>query len=299
MRNLYKRLLIDITINGRFIRVLFVCMKGLRRMTQEKKKCLKCLSRKEPNANFYKSYSSWHGDGLLPICKKCLKDYIKDKEDNLNVAKEIMRILDKPFKLDIWNQALKSKKETLGEYLRIINLNSGTETYDDGDSNSKVFTERSNIENNANEYKDEFIVEDKVYSKKWLGYYIPSEIDYLEEYLNGLDRDFRVVTMSHRDYAMKIAKASLHMDKCFQEMQDGINGADKKYREAKDIFDTLSKSAKFSESQRGITDVGMGSISQIVEMVESETWVYEHKNDLDKDMYDKLIDDFQHIYKSL
>lgn len=263
--------------------------------------CLTCLQEKDKSANFYKSYSQWHKDGLLPICKTCLKKFIKDREDNLPVVQELMRTLDKPLKVDTWKQAMESKKETLGEYLRIINLNAGEETYDSSDhllDKKPVNTELTTI--NTEEIENgKYVDENKIYSRKWLGYYTPSEIEYLEDYINGLDRDFRIVTLSHKDYAKKIAKASLHMDKCFQEMQDGVNGADKKYREAKDVFDTLSKSAKFSESQRGITDVGMGSISQIVEMVESETYVYEHKNDLDKDNYDKLIDDFKHIYKSL
>lgn len=269
------------------------------------KKCLTCQGEKEPTANFYKSFSKWHGDGYLPICKKCLKNFIDNQYDNLTAVKEIMRVLDKPFKCQIWIKAMDSKKETLGEYFRLLNLNDKFDNYDSSDG----LNESNQIDSNTTEQNEILkdnsvsdrvhVKEDKVYSKSWLGYYLPSEIEYLEEYLKGLDRDFRIVTLSHRDYAKKIAKASLHMDKCFQEMQDGVNGADKKYKEAKDIFDTLSKSAKFSESQRGITDVGMGSISQIVEMVESETWVYEHKNDLDKDNYDKLIDDFKHIYKSL
>lgn len=263
------------------------------------KECLNCLTFKDIDRFFYKSYSNWHKDGHLPICKNCLKNYLKNKEDNLSVVQEIMRILDKPLKIEKWKQAMDSKKDTLGEYFRLINLNDNQENYDNSDHLKDKKQIITTLNDSESPVGDIFVDENKVYSKKWLGYYLPTEIEYLEDYFTGLDRDFRIVTMNHRDYAKKIAKASLHMDKCFQEMQDGVNGADKKYKEAKDIFDTLSKSAKFSESQRGITDVGMGSISQIVEMVESETYVYEHKNDLDKDMYDKLIDDFQHIYKSL
>ncbi|GLI82329.1 hypothetical protein ANABIO32_00150 [Rossellomorea marisflavi] len=271
--------------------------------TQLKKQCIHCLQLKEKKRNFYKSYSNWHGDGLLPYCKTCLKSYLKDKENNTTAVKEILRILDKPYKEEMWNKAKEMENDTLGVYLKNIALNDSSETYDSSDHliNNVVNTHGVSVSSPEKTvtHQDTYVQEDKVYSKSWLGYYTPTEIEYLEDYYIGLDRDFRIVTKSHKDYAKKIAKASLHMDKCFQEMQDGVNGADKKYKEAKDIFDTLSKSAKFSESQRGITDVGMGSISQIVEMVESETWVYEHKNDLDQDNYDRLIEDFKHIYKSL
>ncbi|MET3505597.1 hypothetical protein [Halalkalibacter oceani] len=254
--------------------------------TKELKMCLKCLDNKRKIEDFYLSYSEWHGDARTPICKKCLKE--KLNENDPSSVRNVLRAIDKPYRPLEWEKACKGKTDTLGTYLKNLGLNYKEETYDDS------------IFDNENNYESENRLEErKIYSKKWLGYYYPSEIEYLEEYLNGLDRDFKVVTLSHKDYAKKIAKASLHMDKCFQEMQEGVTNADKKYKEAKDIFDTLSKSAKFSESQRGINEVGLGSFSQIVDMVESNTYVYEHKNDLDKDSYDKLIDDFKHIYKSL
>ena len=102
-------------------------------MSTEKKKCLKCQLDKEPTKNYYKSFSIWHGDSLLPICKTCLKEHLMNKEDNLHTVKEIMRVLDKPFKSEIWKQAMSSKKDTLGEYFRMINLNGKTDNYDDSD----------------------------------------------------------------------------------------------------------------------------------------------------------------------
>lgn len=260
------------------------------RQKSETKLCLKCLKDLSTAKHFFASYSEWHGDGKLPYCKSCLKENFKD--DNEQIFRSILRVIDRPFLYRYWKKAVEVDNDTFGTYMKDIALNHKLDTYVDSDSPSS--SESGTIEDDSI-----FVDEARIFSKKWLGYFTPSEIEYLEDYYNGLDRDFRIVTTNHKDYAKKIAKASLHMDKCFQEMQDGVASADKRYKEAKEIFDTLSKSAKFSESQRGITDVGMGSISQIVEMVESETYVYEHKNDLDKDTYDMLIDDFQHIYKSL
>jgi hypothetical protein len=259
--------------------------------------CTSCGKEKHLTRDFYTSFSPLHkATGRLHVCKSCVAESVDI--NNIKTFMDMLRKLDKPFITHLYESAI-TRKAFIGEYFQLINSKDFSNlTWDDSDFQGHA--KSSDLVKQQSTFLDEeFQNEQKVYSKTWLGHYLPSEIEYLEEYLKGLDRDFRIVTLSHRDYAKKIAKASLHMDKCFQEMQEGVSGADKKYREAKDIFDTLSKSAKFSESQRGITDVGMGSISQIVEMVESETWVYEHKNDLDKDMYDKLIDDFQHIYKSL
>lgn len=261
-----------------------------------KLKCTGCGKDKSPT-EFYVSDSEFHkSTGKLHVCKECIISYASD---DVNKLKEALRMIDKPFILRLFQSSVEEASKIgnanpMRQYMKNVAMSQYKGlTWED--SIYDGYKKTSNIDNDIETYSEE----DKVYSKKWLGNYTPSEIEYLEEYIKGLDRDFRIVTLSHKDYAKKIAKASLHMDKCFQDMQEGVSGADKQYREAKDVFDTLSKSAKFSESQRGITDVGMGSISQIVEMVESETYVYEHKNDLDKDTYDKLIDDFKHIYKSL
>ena len=44
------------------------------------------------------------------------------------------------------------------------------------------------------------------------------------------------------------------MDKAFDEMINGTEGADARYKNAREAFDTLSKSAKFSESTRSVND---------------------------------------------
>ncbi|MCA1025681.1 hypothetical protein LCM23_06225 [Cytobacillus kochii] len=263
--------------------------------SEERFKCTSCGKERILNRDFYTSFSTFHkATERLHICKSCMQDHIKNN-DFISFL-DLLRRIDKPYIQKLYDSACK-QNNMLGEYMKLVN----TKDYRLLSWNDSDFEGHKDMASVIHTKSDDssYLNDEKIYSRSWLGYYLPSEIDYLEEYLKGLDRDFRIVTLSHRDYAKKIAKASLHMDKCFQEMQDGVSGADKRYKEAKGIFDTLSKSAKFSESQRGITDVGMGSISQIVEMVESETFVYEHKNDLDKDNYDKLIDDFQHIYKSL
>jgi len=95
---------------------------------------------------------------------------------------------------------------------------------------------------------------------------------------------------------MKIAQASLHMNKCYQDMING--GSDGKYKIARENFDVLSKSAQFAESGRGQNDVSLGCFGKIFELVESKTYIPEHIP-LNPDEIDKLIDNFKYIYKSL
>ena len=139
--------------------------------------------------------------------------------------------------------------------------------------------------------------EDLIYDDKWMGKYTQKDIDYLNKYYAGLERDYKIITENHRDYARKIAKASLQMDKAFDEMINGVDGADARYKNAREAFDTLSKSAKFSESTRSVNDVGISSFSKVAAMVEAHNWIPEHKP-LKKDTIDEMIDDLSTITKT-
>jgi len=140
--------------------------------------------------------------------------------------------------------------------------------------------------------------EELIYDDKWMGKYSQKDIDYLNSYYTGLERDYKIITENHRDYARKIAKASLQMDKAFDEMINGVDGADARYKNAREAFDTLSKSAKFSESTRSVNDVGISSFSKVAAMVEAHNWIPEHKP-LKKDTIDEMIDYLSTITKSL
>ena len=142
------------------------------------------------------------------------------------------------------------------------------------------------------------IEEELIYSEFWMGEYTQKDIDLLDKYYAGLNRDYKIVTENHRDYAKKIAKASLMMDKAYEDMLKGVSGADKMYASAKDIFDSLSKSAKFSEDKRSINDVGISSFSKITSIVENHNWIPQHVPK-EKDMYDEMLEALSVINKSV
>ena len=142
------------------------------------------------------------------------------------------------------------------------------------------------------------VEEELVYSEFWMGEYTQKDIDLLDKYYAGLNRDYKIVTENHRDYAKKIAKASLMMDKAYEDMLKGVSGADKMYSSAKDIFDSLSKSAKFSEDKRSINDVGISSFSKITSIVENHNWIPQHVPK-EKDMYDEMLEALSVINKSV
>jgi hypothetical protein len=139
---------------------------------------------------------------------------------------------------------------------------------------------------------------EKIYSKEWKGYYTKEDLDDLNQYYNDLNTDFKITTRNHKDYARKIAKASLAMDKAFEDFQNGVIGADKRYKDFKDTFDSLSKSAQFAENTRSQNDVALGCFGKVFEVVENHHWIPEWDS-YEKDQIDVILDQFSNIDKSL
>ena len=296
----------------------------------KKKVCTAC-HQELPLSHFYMSKSPLHSlDGKVPICKDCaLQNSLNEETGEIDEVKfkNILRQLDKPYYLDnvisAQNQFAKEHgyipedevKYHGADILKIYykNINSlrqlSSKSYADSEKdgfvqkNSTVLTSTaksnktsSTLSKSIQVQKEE--LEELIYDEKWMGKYTKKDIDYLNNYYTGLERDYKIITENHRDYARKIAKASLQMDKAFDEMINGLDGADARYKNAREAFDTLSKSAKFSESTRSVNDVGISSFSKVAAMVEAHNWIPEHKP-LKKDTIDEMIDYLSTITKSL
>jgi len=244
--------------------------------------------------DFYVSYNPIHHTGRVPYCKKCTKQMISDKGNViLEKVKNTLQLIDKPFIYDIWKTSIDESGDTFGNYIKNIAMHQ----FRDFSWKDSIFEPQGDSKLNY-ELSDMASSNEVTYSEKWMGNYTKSELDYLEKYMTGLNNDFKINTENHKDYAKKIAKASLYMDKCFEDMMVGVQGADKRYKDAKEVFDGLSKSAQFAESGRGQNDVSLGCFGKVFEKVEAKSWVFEHIP-LDEDGIDKIINQFSNINKSL
>ena len=301
------------------------------------KKCTRCHEEKKLT-DFYSSNSPLFSiDKRVPLCKKCIQELCVNAEtgeiDEIELNKTL-RIIDKPYYKDSlassYQQFLREhsyieeedvKKygdKILGLYFKNIMLRQDKDkSYEDSEKEGFIHhnsnTSLSEKEKIVQKYSDiqeqknsttttssqpKKIEEELVYSEFWMGEYSQKDIDLLDKYYAGLNRDYKIVTENHRDYAKKIAKASLMMDKAYEDMLKGVTGADKMYSSAKDIFDSLSKSAKFSEDKRSINDVGISSFSKITSIVENHNWIPQHVPK-EKDMYDEMLEALSVINKSV
>ena len=285
----------------------------------EKYKCSCCgASWKIAKGHFLKSASPLYqcNDGYINICNDCRDKYYYQLVElydgnEAHAIKHICQQFDIIFNLDALtaSRQISADRSRISHYLAKKNLGQTTRigsTYIDGmkydyDHNTYMQSEleipvmANKIENNINLSEPE---EELIVSEKWRGSYSKDDLDYLDKYYSSLERDYSIVTENHRDYARKIAKASLAMDKAFTEMINGVPGADTKYKNMKEAFDSLSKSAKFSESTRSVNDVGASSFSKVAAMVESHNWIPQHKP-MEKDAIDEMLDYLSTITKSV
>ena len=270
--------------------------------------CTKCGLIKTSNiSNYFKTENPLYNE-FFPTCKDCIyEEYnlMLTKGSNMREATiKICEMLDRPFINDVFFSTYDNQKDSkkfLGLFLKNSSMQQwkkqGLLRYKDSIFETITINENKNTD--SSELLDLYNnKEDKTYSKQWVGEYTKDDIEYLDSYLKGLHSDFKIITENHKDYAKKIAKASLHMDKCFQDMLQGVPQSDKRYKDARETFDTLSKSAQFSEQTRGQNDVGLGCFGVLFERVEQKKWVPSH-TPVEKDDYDKMIDYFSSISKSV
>lgn len=248
------------------------------------------MGRYQNNSSFYRSRNI--SIGYHPYCKECIKKITNI--DDMQTVYDILQTLDTPFIQDVWKEALADiDGNYMDRYLELIN-NTYKTRYESARFKDSVFDATSDIERNEDG------TEAKKWDDEWQGYYSKRELNYLNKYYNDLQNDFKIITTNHKDYARRIAQASLIMNDTYNVMRDNPDDKDavSAYNTAVSNFDRLSKSAQFAESQRGASDVSLGCFGKVFDAVEKHNFVPQHMPE-DKDMFDKIIDQFMNINKSL
>jgi len=288
-----------------------LAQKTRNKIASGKKTCSNCNKEKAYN-QFYTATNpqASSGGGVVNICKTCVKKESIDSDGSLNVEKfkKMLSLMDKPYVEKAMNGAIDEtrkaietgagRKDVIGNYFKAIgslpqytgvSFLQSLQMQEGGIIGEISPTPLLNNTNNG----------ELIYSPAWRGNYTAEDIAYLDDYYARLNEDYKIITINHRDYARKIAKASFVMDRAYDEMlQNSTKDSENRYKAAKDVFDSLSKSAKFSEDKRSINDVGISSFSKITDLVEEHNWIPEHKP-IAKDDIDRLLEYLSTITKSL
>lgn len=267
----------------------------------QNKNCAK-MGRFQSINNFYKSRNPEFPHH--PYCKECVNESIDI--NNLQTIYDILRGLDTPFIMDLWNKVVKENEiDYFGKYLKEINFNQKSKYKEYRWANSIFELTNDVIEDENVDVADEVqrqIDEIPTWSEEWYGEYTKSDLKYLNDYYDSLKKDFKIVTRNHQDYARKIAQASLDANKAYDIMKrnPGDKDSANAYKTALSSFDMLSKSAQFSESTRSANDVSLGSFGVLFDKVEKHEWISDYvPSENEEDIYDKMIKQFANIEKSL
>ena len=139
----------------------------------------------------------------------------------------------------------------------------------------------------------------KTFSSEFNGYFKKHEIEYLHNYYNGLNEDFDLSDTSQKDFARKLAKASLQLDKAQDAYMSG-RGTLADVKDATTQFDLLAKSGNFAACKRKPNeDNGMSSWSELTAKLETTGHPCTRKIEWPEDDVDRVIKSYRHIVESL
>ena len=264
---------------------------------------------------FYSSYHPMYkfNDKRAVMCKSCAntiyKKYVKELGDKHLAFFYLCSRLGWYFSKKAFERANTDDASVIGNYSKEMNIGEckGKSFEDNVFEDMLVFAssvadmkELAEEEKASSVKKPEELSPENIpaYDADWAGTYTPNEVKTLNHYYANLLRDYKIATENHKDYAKKIAKASLYMDQCLEQVKQGDKGASTQLKQAQEIFDKLCQSAKFAESTRSVNDVGLGCFGRIAEEVEKGTYIYKH-TPLEKDTVDEILAAFSVIEKSI
>jgi len=290
-------------------------------LKESKKKCNKCGQVKVFSRFFMNR--KWEQEMMRDSwCKDCIAIHVTDRESLIQYCDFNQRLFH-PYLWSIATEYCLNKYKEAKEYTSLSKDEVSQTDFIDKKS-IKIYFSRMNMrqyydtkkvvfkdpngndielkedsdEVDAFEYTHSLVK--KTFNKEWSGFYTDSELAYLKEYFNGLLNDYKIDRVSHIDYAKKVCKASLAMDKAFSDMCDGKIGAEKKFKDLKDIFDQLSQSAKFAEKTRNETEQNStDNLGDLIRRIENDGFLNNNPYKFEKDDIDKVIDDFKWTLMSL
>lgn len=137
-------------------------------------RCICCLKEKKILDYYLATNKDIFTTGRTHICKDCIRSYVYFEEDiNIDKLKNMLRLLDIPFYKTEFETSLMGRTETFGAYMKNVQLNHKTETWDNGDMDyNKVI-----INNEIMEESDFKLTQTML--NKW-GKFNANDIEFLE-----------------------------------------------------------------------------------------------------------------------
>lgn len=214
--------------------------------------------------NFYSSKNKMFTDGKMPICKSCIKKMID--YDDIKSIHNLMRQLDIPFLIDLWEKCEAGKTDTLGSYIRQLNSlpQYSTMTWDDS---VFEYSNKSNSNINTSKKRKPYeIDEDRRYElmDKWGLGYGDDELYLFEKKYDSLKNNYPEKTALHTESLLTYIRYRV------KEEMSTARGDVADAQKWGALADKASEKAKINPNQLSKADLsgglnGFGELSRAVE----------------------------------
>lgn len=255
-------------------------------------------NREKSHTFFFKVDSPMYPDGMINICRDCVREQV-DTEDMEQVI-SFLRQIDKPFIQAYWDEALKSDRHPLGEYIRKVNSLSQVKNKDfnssDGIngvgkidlSSAKAPDTIENVKGEVIEYSDELV-------NKWGIGYKKEEYLRMEKFYQDMRLTHEIHTPVHVNKLMELSYLQIEQQRLRQE-RDMAN-----YTKLAKTIEDMEKSAGFRPVDRQGIDgaTGIKSFAQIWEEVEKKGWRKPPVISFEEDIVDAMIVSLANYYVRL
>lgn len=187
------------------------------------------------------------------------------------------------------------EKTTITQIPGILNMKNFYKYYDSSKSGFNSYAEAKASGAITEEPDDK----EKKYDDFFNGYFTASELKYLEDYYVNLEKDFSFDNENLRDYAKKVCRASLQLNKAWEDYNAG-RCPFSDVKDASILFDTFSKSANFAACKRKVGDTsGLTCWAETTLRLEQTGHTMQRKIEWPEDSVDRVINNYRHIVASI
>ena len=227
---------------------------------EDKFKCLSCGESKEIR-DYYKSYDKKNNLGIVPYCKICLNNMIRNENGIVDINKvyETLKLINRPYVHNLWLTS-QDNSNVFGTYMK----NLGMRQYRELIWTDSEFETKKEIQERIND-KSDITYNLEELENKW-GVYPPDELIAFEKKYDKLIKNYGEKTELHTENLLTYIRFRVK-----EEMATSRNDV-KEAKEWGALASKAAQDAKINVSQLSKSDIsgGVDVICQLFEAVESE-----------------------------
>lgn len=227
--------------------------------------------------------------GYLPICKFCIEELVRSRQDNWNIVNKLCQWADVPFEIDKWEEIYETNgKSSFDLYCKIYRqMEYQTINWTTYNKKYLELEKRNKLEDEMPGLREERIKQLQI---KWGPNYCEEQIIYLENLYVGIMNSQNVNGALQEDQALKLCKISLVMDERIRAGED--------FDKLMSSYDRLTKTADFTpKNVKNAND--FDSVGEVFSFLEKRGWLNQFYDGAVKDEVDNTMKNVQSYVRKL